>query len=305
MTFRNTLGLNTPNLSLQRKQQRQRKPDLHITERSSTSLKFIVSDSDTSMVNSLRRVMYAEVPTLAINQVEIISNTSCLTDEFLAHRLGLIPLSSSHVSEFNDFRKCGCNIGCEKCSVIFTLNVKNYSKDVISTTTADLQSSNPLVVPVLMSEDDEILIAKLGPGQELGLKMIAKKGIGQEHAKFCPVSVAVFKHDPYITLGDSTDQTAKAAIVEACPTKVFAIDPETKELQIKNPRNCMYCMECSTTAFEKYGRTDWIQVGTTPGKFIFEIETVGQLSPEEILFSALDILSKKLQIVDNCTPLTY
>lgn len=35
--------------------------------------------------------------------------------------------------------------------------------------------------------DDDILIAKMRPGHELDLKLIAVKGIGRDHAKFSPV----------------------------------------------------------------------------------------------------------------------
>lgn len=70
------------------------------------NLSFVLSGTDLSMANSLRRTMIAEVPTLAIETVYITENTTCLNDEFIAHRLGLIPLSSDCVDDFDYTRDC-------------------------------------------------------------------------------------------------------------------------------------------------------------------------------------------------------
>ena len=49
--------------------------------------------ADESLANAVRRSV-AEVPTLAIDEVEIYKNDSPLYDEMLALRLGLVPLKT-------------------------------------------------------------------------------------------------------------------------------------------------------------------------------------------------------------------
>ena len=51
------------------------------------------TDANYSLLNAIRRSV-EEVPTLAIDEVEIFKNDSALYDEVLAHRIGLVPLKT-------------------------------------------------------------------------------------------------------------------------------------------------------------------------------------------------------------------
>ena len=57
-------------------------------------LEFDLVGVDAAIANALRRVLLAEVPTMAIEKVLINNNTSIIQDEVLSHRLGLIPIKA-------------------------------------------------------------------------------------------------------------------------------------------------------------------------------------------------------------------
>lgn len=44
------------------------------------------------------------------------------------------------------------------------------------------------------------MIAKLRPGHELDIRMVAIKGVGKDHAKFSPVATAYYRLLPEIKL---------------------------------------------------------------------------------------------------------
>lgn len=129
----------------------QRFPKVKIRELKDDYAKFELRDTDASMANALRRVMIAEVPTIAIDLVEIEVNSSVLNDEFIAHHLGLIPLTSERAMSMRFSRDCDACDGdgqCEFCSVEFHLRAKCHSDQTLDVTSKDLYSSDHSVVPV-------------------------------------------------------------------------------------------------------------------------------------------------------------
>ena len=69
-----------------------RRPTIDHLRMKANTMKFLLTNTDLSIANALRRVMLAEVPTLAIEFVTIEENSSALMEEFLSQRLGLIPI---------------------------------------------------------------------------------------------------------------------------------------------------------------------------------------------------------------------
>jgi DNA-directed RNA polymerase II subunit RPB3 len=130
----------------------QRFPRVRIRELKEDYAKFELRDTDASIANALRRVMIAEVPTVAIDLVEIEVNSSVLNDEFIAHRLGLIPLTSAAAMQMRFSRDCDACDGdgsCEYCSVEFNLSARATDSDqTLEVTSNDLTSTDPKVCSV-------------------------------------------------------------------------------------------------------------------------------------------------------------
>lgn len=140
-------------------------------------------------LNAIRRISICEVPTLAIDDVVILENSSVMHDEAIAHRLGLIPLRT----ELNKFvlpQQCDCNntLGCSKCRVLLILDSESTEKTRI-VTSGDLVSEDEFVKPV----STNIPIITLAPGQKLKFEAYARLGTGKEHAKWQPTTAAIVK----------------------------------------------------------------------------------------------------------------
>ncbi|CAN6485880.1 unnamed protein product [Victoria cruziana] len=293
----------------------QRFPRVKIRDMKDDYMKFELRDTDVSMANALRRVMIAEVPTIAIDLVEIESNSSVLNDEFIAHRLGLIPLTSERAMGMRFSRDCDACDGdgqCEYCSVEFHLNVKCTGDQTLDVTSADLRSSDDRVVPVDVagrgsyssafetSEQRGIIIVKLRRGQELKLRAIARKGIGKDHAKWSPAATVTFMYEPEIHINEDLMETLsleeKQEWVESCPTRVFGIDPNTQQVVVVDPEAYTYDDEVLKKA-EAIGKAGLVEIFAKEDSFIFTVESTGAIKASQLFVNAIEVLKQKLDAV--------
>jgi hypothetical protein len=133
-----------------------RNPSVAVSKLLPHKVKFTLSGTDISVANALRRVMMAEVPCFAVQDVIILENTSVLHDEFVAHRLGLIPIrwkarEGRLVQDQFPFKdECDCDTSvsdtCPKCTIRFELRVENNNDvdgDAIAVTSRDLRITYP------------------------------------------------------------------------------------------------------------------------------------------------------------------
>jgi len=276
-----------------------RSPKIEILELTDEHIKFLLTDADASMANSLRRVMIAEVPTMAIDMVTIEANSTVLHDQYLAHRLGLIPLVSKNVKDFMYNRDCDCDSSCSKCSVEFELESRNTDDALLMVTSRDLHIASADDAKGVEPADNgmPILIVKMGKNQELKVRATAKKGIGKEHAKWIPSSVATFQYDPDVRLNETdvaklTDEQ-KAAFAKSCPTNVYAYDSQTQVLTVEDPSKCTYCEECIRKA-ETFQLPDLVSISQKPDRFIFTVEGTGALKPVQIVQLAFEQIKAKI-----------
>lgn len=162
---------------------------LQVLERNDTSIRVRLKDMDRSYANAIRRLAISEVPTIAIDDVVILENSSVMYDELVAHRLGLIPLRTD-LARYILPEKCDCGspLGCSKCRVLLVLD--SEAQDRMRTVySGDVVSEDKFTRPV----SDTIPLVRLAPHQKLKLEAYARLGRGREHAKWQPTTASVLK----------------------------------------------------------------------------------------------------------------
>ena len=246
--------------------------DIKLLNKQENKLNILIKGTDSTFINTLRRIMTAEVPTLAIKSVNFTKNTSALYDEIIAHRLGMLPLITD-LKTFDLPEKCSCkNEGCAKCQITLTLKAEGP----ITVYSSDLKFQDPKVKSVF----DKMPIIKLLKGQELEFEAIATLGKAEDHAKYSPALV-YYRGVPKFIIN-------KKIQVKPC---IKACNDLLKE---KGDSLEVTDLSKWNEGYEQTCEEHEINVVNSEKDFVFTIESWGKLSPEEIFTTALDILDEKL-----------
>ncbi|KAM9726454.1 DNA-directed RNA polymerases I and III subunit RPAC1 [Menidia menidia] len=289
---------------------------MHMDE---SSMEFDMVGVDAAIANAFRRILLAEVPTMAIEKVFIYNNTSIVQDEVLAHRLGLVPIradprlfeykntaegsAEEEASEIDTIQlqlkvKCSRNPRASKDSSDpreLYLNHMVYSRDITWVPIGNQADvfADCSIGPV----HDDILIAQLRPGQELDITMHCVKGVGKDHAKFSPVATASYRLLPDISLLE-TVEGERAERLKRCfsPGVVQLEDVDGRKVaRVVNSR----LDTCSREVLRHSDLKNAVKLGRVRDHFIFTVESTGILPPDVLVTEAIKVLMTKCQTFLN------
>jgi len=308
------------------------------TQNTDMDLEFDMIGLDPSLANAIRRILMSEVPTMAIEKVYIYNNTSIIQDEVLSHRLGLIPLRADprkfdwycedtdekNKDNSKDINASPSNYGNENNSLEFELKVKckkNPEAKKSNSDSVDLYIDSSIYTDHIkwiprkgqvqaLSDgkectpnpgpvDSEVLIAKLRPGHEMDIRMVAIKGVGKDHAKFSPVATAWYRLLPEIQLNRKVSGEAAKRLQHCFSPGVIDLVEEksdtggkSEQIAVVNKSGARYD-GCSRNVYRYEDLKDAVTMNKISDHFIFTVESTGALLPETLVLQAIDILSDK------------
>ncbi|MEM0368965.1 MAG: DNA-directed RNA polymerase subunit D [Desulfurococcaceae archaeon] len=262
--------------------------NVEILEKNQYALKLYIRDLPLHVLNAIRRTVISEVPVMAIDYVIFIENSSVFYDEYIAHRLGLIPLDSENAyDKYKSPEEC-MEAGEKRtfstdCFAKFDLEAEGLENGMLTIYSGDLVPSDPDIKPVF----DKIPLAKLVKGQRIKLEAFARLGRGREHIKWSPVSVATHKYVPKIIVNDNCNGCGKC--IDVCPRGLLKLSDGKVSVDKSRELSCNFCRLC-----EQVCELRAIKVSHKENEYILYFEFTGALSPRKTLVEASNILIKKL-----------
>lgn len=244
-------------------------------DKKNKKLSFLLKGSNEVFANTMRRLIIEEVPTLAVEEVEVKDNNSALHDEMLALRLGLIPIKT----DLKSYRLPQNQDEITEKSASCTLQLKLKSNKKGYVYAGEAESADPKCTFVY----EKMPVVKLLSKQKIDVIMTAIMGKGKDHTKWTP-ALAFYKKEPVVKVGKIQDPEALAKM---CTDGVFKIKGNSVELVAEKVYD--------SNLLEAYAEADKGVTVTFTDNIIFNVESWGQLTCKEILTTSAEILVEKVE----------
>ncbi len=227
----------------------------------SREAQFLVRDVSPAFANGIRRAMIADVPTLSIDEVRVIENSSVMFDEQIALRLGLVPLTTPEDYEIGEM-------------VTLALDVEGpgtaYSGDLVSTD--DRVEPADKNVPIIDLKDPE---GSETP-QRLEIEADAVYDVGREHAKHQGGVAVGYRHLQTIEVVGDADEYGDD-------------DPHILRGVIEEDGELISTEEFDHDLTQRYPGKE-VEVHDVPNAFVFHVETDGSMSVDDLVTGAVDTI---------------
>ena len=229
--------------------------DVTFIERDERNARFLVRGISPAFANGIRRAMVADVPTLSVDTVRVIENSSVMFDEQIALRLGLIPLTTPDDYEPEE-------------TVTLAIDVEGPA----TAYSGDLVSSDGQVQPA----EENVPIIDLKEGQRLELEADAELGYGKDHAKHQGGVAVGYRHLQRVVPGDERGEFAED-------------DPEILRGVIEDDGELVETASFDNDLSNRYPDRE-VSVEDVPNAFVFDVETDGSMPVDELVLKAVESL---------------
>lgn len=243
-------------------------------DKKNMKLSFEIKDSDEAFVNAIRRTIIEEVPTLAIEDLEVKENSSALYDEMLALRIGLTPIKTDLKSYRLPENEDEFTERSARCTLQFIL--KAGKKGYVYAEEAQSKDSKCNFV------NPKMPLVKLAAKQKLDIVMWAVMGQGKDHIKWCP-GLAWYKQVADINVNNKKELVEK--FKAKFPPQIMDNGKISKDKILKEDLVDAVDGVCDELVKVTYSDKD----------YQFILESWGQLKCPEILNESANILLGKVE----------
>ncbi len=276
-----------------------------ILKEEDNKIQVLLSKTDRSFANALRRSLISDTPKMAIDSVrfqlgtkeqdeEIWETTGPIPDEMVAQRLAMIPIPTVHDKFYFQDECPNCkdlveaDRGCLECQMIYTCVVFG-TEEGRWVTAGDMKYLGEEALEIL-DEYKTIPITKLMKGQMIEFYATAIMGRGRDHTKWSPACGVTFHPRRIGILNNKT----KAKILWDMDLEISAKD-FNKDGKLEDVDKVAVLSDELNHVGEgtEASRTfkNAITLEEVSGEFILSFETDGSMSPKTALMKAVEELS--------------